>query len=186
MWESFYKDLMQRNNWDIFVIISFVILFLFFVFWGGYSKLLTNTISIYITTALIKEVPIIYSSVHQIDKIQGLSYSSKIFISGLFVVGIFMAISWGLAFLGRGAASSTSFFSGWWKNLILAFFQAGLAASIILNYLDPLLASYVSWSIREFFIGEIVRILWFILPLIVLIIIGKLFNNSAIAHKRHG
>ncbi len=143
-----------------------------------YGKIINNLISIYVTSALIEGVPFGQKLIDQISESRDPNYSIKMIFLAILIVGIFIVVSWGVALRGDHRQHRTRWLSDWWKVVAVGFAQAGLLASIALRYLDVLLASQISWTIRSLFIGEIAKVIWFLLPIVVLIIVSKLSNDE--------
>lgn len=165
------------NSLDILVLAAFTGVFLLSLFFLSYGKIINNVISIYVTAALLEGVPFSRKLIEQISESRDPNYSVKMILLGILIIGLFVVVSWGVAQSG-GRQGHTNWLSDWWKALVLGFAGAGLLTSIVLGYLDTLLASQISWSIRKIFIGEIAKIIWFLLPIAVLIIASKLGNSE--------
>lgn len=166
------------NSLDILVIVAFTGIFLLSIFILPYGKIINNVISIYVTSALLEGVPLSRRMIEQISESRDPNYSVKMIMLGILISGVFVVVSWGVAQSSGRGRGHANWLSRWWKMLMLGFAQAGLLTSIVLGYLDTLLASQISWSMRKIFIGEIAKIIWFLLPIAVLIIASKLDNNE--------
>lgn len=168
----------SSSSLDVLVLVMFIIIFLLSIFFLPYGKIINNIISIYVTSALIEGVTSSRKLIDQISKSNDPNYSVKMILLGILIIGIFVVVSWGVSMRGNHIEHNTNWLSDWWKVLLVSFAQVGLLVSIVLSYLDSLLASQISWSIRKIFIGEISKIFWFLLPIAVLIIVSKLGDKK--------
>lgn len=170
------------SNLDILVIVVFSTIFLLSMFFLSYGRIISNIISVYVTLALIEGVPFSRKLIEQVGELGDPLYNIKMILLGILIIGIFALVSRQIfRHIVYGQAHINWLFN-WWKLLILEFAQAGLFVSIALGYFDSILASYISWSIRKIFIGETAKMIWFLLPIVILIATngtsGKEKNDS--------
>lgn len=167
----------SHSTSDALVFIIFLFLFLASVFIFSYRRIIDNVISIYVTSALIEGVPYSRRLMSQINQSGDPTYFAKMLLLGILVVGIFILVSWGVSERGE-RHGATQWLTDWWKIFPLAFAQTGLFFSITLGYLDPLWSSAISWSSRKVFIGEIAKIVWFLMPIAFMILASKLSSSG--------
>lgn len=169
-----------NNTTDALVIVIFAVLFLGSIFIFSYRRIINNVISIYVTAALINGVPASHRFILGTTQLNNdPSYMTKMVTFGVITAALFMFVSWGVSERGGHDDGANNRLSNWSKIIPLSFFQAGLLFTIVLNYLDPFWASSISWSIRRIFISETAKIVWFLLPMVFLTIVSKLFNKDA-------
>ncbi|MDP3244166.1 MAG: hypothetical protein Q8M83_00725 [bacterium] len=168
----------SSSNLDILVIATFAAVFLLSTFFLSYGRIINNVISIYVTSALIEGVPFSRRLIEQISESRDPNYNVKMILLGILIMGIFVVVSWGVSQRTAHGQDHTSWLSDSWKVLILGFVQAGLLTSVVLGYLDSILASQISWSMRKIFIGETAKIIWFLLPIAVLIVVSKMSGRE--------
>ncbi len=169
-----------NSTTDALVIVIFVCLFLGSIFIFSYRRIINNVISIYVTAALINGVSASHRFILGTAQLNNdPNYMTKVVTFGVITAALFMFVSWGVSERGGHDDSANKRLSNWWKIITLSFFQAGLLFTVILNYFDPFWASSISWSIRRVFISETAKIIWFLLPMVFLTIVSKLFNKDA-------
>lgn len=169
------------SNLNILVIFVFSAIFLLSAFFLSYGRIVNNIISLYVTLAIIEGVPLIRGLIEQVDERDPL-YNIKMILLGILIIGIFALVSRRIFQHTVYGQAHINWWFNWWKVLILEFAQAGLFVSIMLRYFDSILASYVSWSIRKIFIGEIAKMIWFLLPIVILIAINKISDKEEGGH----
>lgn len=166
------------SNLDILVIVVFSTIFLLSVFFLSYGRIVNNIISLYVTLALIEGVPFSRRLIEQVDELRDPFYNIKMILLGILIIGIFALVSRRIFQHTVYGQAHINWLANWWKVLILEFAQAGLFVSMALGYFDSILASYISWSIRKIFIGKTAKMIWFLLPIIILIATNKMSGQE--------
>lgn len=169
------------SNLNILVIFVFSAIFLLSIFFLSYGRIVNNIISLYVTLAIIEGVPLSRGLIEQVDERDPL-YNIKMILLGILIIGIFALVSRRIFQHTVYGQAHINWLPNWWKVLILEFAQAGLFISIMLGYFDSILASYISWSIRKIFIGETAKIIWFLLPIVILIATNKMSEKEDGGH----
>lgn len=150
-------------SWDLFIFLFFIIGSLLYGFSLGRDRIIVILVSVYMALAVVGNAPII----NQFKLAFNVNDSYVLRIS--FFLGVFVVLFF---FLSRGALLKTigesSSGGAWWQVIVFSILQVGLLISITLSFLPVDMLRSFSQFTRDFFISDIGKSCWLILPIVVM------------------
>lgn len=154
-------------SWDIFIIFFFIAAAFLYGLSLGLNRILIILISIYLSLALIDYFPFTNATLPEIKIGGGISLRVTLFIGVVLVLFFFLSRSALLkAFKG---GSDGAFF----QILIFSVLHVGLLISVVLSYMPESFNHNLSPLTNTLFIDKTARFVWIFLPIIAMIMLGK-------------
>lgn len=155
---------LSTPSWDLLILVVFLVGISVYIFKLGRDRAFIMLLSTYLALALVSKIDIIMRGV-------GLSFDFNFNNQAIaFLLGLF------LAFWIISKSSLTSVFNrgpsgSWFHTLVIGFLQIGLSFSIIVAFLSKEEIENMSLFVKSFFIDDMARSFWLVIPFIVIILI---------------
>ncbi len=165
----------SASGWDLFIILIFLIAVLIYGFFLGRNRMIVLLLSSYFSLTITQAIP--WERMNSFGWLgieQGPSSSLKILIFIGFILLFYFLIprsvlSSTLRIKKRGNAS-------WIQLFVLSIVQVGLLAMVIFSFLPSGNTNNLNSSIKKIFIGPEAQFIWFLLPVLVMVLIKRKKN----------
>lgn len=155
-------------SWDLFIFLFFIVGALLYGFSLGRDRIIVILVSVYMALAVVGNAPIVNKMNLAFHVNESIVLKISFFL-GIFVVLFFL--------LSRSALLKTigdnSSGGAWWQVIVFSILQIGLLISITMSFLPPEMLGSFSQFTRDFFISDIGKSCWLILPIVVMAISPK-------------
>ncbi|EKD32734.1 MAG: hypothetical protein ACD_76C00156G0001 [uncultured bacterium] len=146
-------------NWDLFLILFFVVASLLYGISLGRDRLIVIMVSVYMALAVVSFIPFIQPVASGVAG--GLFAVRMTAFLGLFILLFFFLSQTALlsalgSKIGRGPI---------WHIMLLSILHAGLLISVTLSFFPQSITDALSVSTRNFFISDFAKAVWIILPI---------------------
>lgn len=155
-------------SWDIFIIFFFIAAAFLYGLSLGLNRILIILISIYLSLALIDYFPFTNATLPEIKIGGGISLRVTLFIGVVLVLFFFLSRS-ALLKAFKGGADGSFF-----QILIFSILHVGLLISVVLSYMPESFNHNLSPLTHTLFIDKTARFVWIFLPIIAMIMLGKI------------
>lgn len=149
-------------NWDLFILLLFVVGALLYGLSLGRDRVIVILVSVYMALAVVANAPVL----RDLNVLQlGIndSYVLKIgFFLGTFVV-LFFLLSRSALLKTIGSSNAPG---SWWQTIVFSVLQVGLLISISLSFLPAEAVNQLTPFTREVFLSYWGRSAWIILPVL--------------------
>ncbi len=153
-------------TWDLFIWIFFIVAAFLYGISLGRDRIIVIMVGLYMALAIVGNTPFLQNFTAQID-IQGFGLRFSIFV-GLFIIFFFIlsrsALSEALDGIRRRRRSN------WAQATIMSVLHVGLLISIVLSFLPADALTVLTPFTRKFFLSDMSRFLWLILPVVAMIL----------------
>lgn len=156
-------------SWDLFVIIGFFAAVFIYGWSVGKNRLFAILISTYFSYTIVQVVPW--------EKLP-LDIRSNSTLSN-YEIFLFFAIMLALLFLlpqssfGSTLRLHKRVHGRWYEIFILSILQIGLLICLIVSFLPNKMVLDLNLLVRKYFTGEIMKFIWFSLPIVALVLMGR-------------
>lgn len=154
-------------SWDIFIIFFFIVAAFLYGLSLGLNRILIILISIYLSLALIDYFPFTNATLPEIKIGGGISLRVTLFIGVVLALFFFLSRS-ALLKAFKGGADGSFF-----QILIFSILHVGLLISVVLSYMPESFNYSLSPLTRTLFIDKTARFVWIFLPIIAMIMLGR-------------
>lgn len=154
-------------NWDIFIILFFIVAAFLYGLSLGLNRILIILISIYLSLTLIDNFPFKNATLPEIKFGNGISLKVTLFIGIVLVLFFFLSRSALLKAFGKGADGS------FFQILLFSILHVGLLISVILSYMPGGFTEKLSPLTHTLFLDQPARFIWVFLPIIAMIVLGR-------------
>lgn len=152
-------------TWDLFILIFFAAFVVLFGLTLGRSRILTVLLSTYTGLAVVSNLPYITP---EVSEKFGLG---PVFVLKLVVFGAVLVVSF--FFLARMGILPETGVAHLPHIALFSVLQAGLLISIILSFVPSSTAGSLAGITRTFFISDIARFLWILVPIVAMFLIKR-------------
>lgn len=167
--EEFVKTLDFSNpTWDLFILIFFVAVALFYGLSLGRDRILVILVSIYMALAVIANAPFLEKFTTSITINEAFAFRVSAFV-GIFLVTFFLLSRSGLMKTLGAAGRSGS----WWQVILFSFLHVGLLISVTLSFLPDEVAARLAPITKTIFVSEGGRFVWIVAPILLLALVRE-------------
>jgi hypothetical protein len=163
----------KTPSWDLFVFLFWAVASIFYAFSAGRGRIIGLLMSLYITKLLVLQAPWLATAINQ--KFPSTLSSLQQLITFLIIFILIFILLSRYAFhtsADRGHLASIPF------ALIFSVLQVGLLINTVLGYL-ALSGQTFSPLVTTIFLSANANFIWLILPLLFLILLGRLVSSPS-------
>ncbi|MBI4133522.1 hypothetical protein HY478_02825 [Candidatus Uhrbacteria bacterium] len=166
---EFVKTLDFSNpTWDLFILIFFVAVAIFYGLSLGRDRILVILVSIYMALAVIANAPFLEKFTTSITINEAFAFKVTAFV-GMFLVTFFLLSRSGLMkTLGASGARGS-----WWQVILFSFLHVGLLISVTLSFLPGEVAARLAPITKTIFVSEGGRFVWIVAPILVMALVRE-------------
>lgn len=155
-------------TWDLFIVLFFIIASLIYGVSLGRDRILVILVSIYMSLAIVNHIPFLTglnSAGVSVNDTFALRVS--VFLGVFILLFFFLSHSALIKAFGHGAGQGR-----FWQVMIFSFLHVGLLISVTLSFFPANLATILSPFTQAFFMSDIARAAWVILPVVAMALFG--------------
>lgn len=179
---EFYKSFLDHfhsfnwhaPSWDLFIVLGWIIAAVMYAFAAGRGRIMSILVSVFMAKLLVIEAPFIGDEISRRANFSGSPWQQLVVFLVLFLL-IFMFMS-RYAFRGAGDSRNVAAFP---FTVVFALAQVGLLINIIVGYLPSGVIQNFSPMVRFIFVDYPANFVWLILPLLLLVVFGKLISDRS-------
>ncbi|MDD5726743.1 MAG: hypothetical protein PHC53_05080 [Patescibacteria group bacterium] len=150
-------------SWDLFIFLFFIVGSLLYGFSLGRDRIIVILVSVYMALAVVGNAPIINQLNVAFNINDNIVLRISFFLSIFVVLFFLLSRSALLKTIGESSASGA-----WWQVILFSILQVGLLISITMSFLPSEMLQSFSQFTRDFFISDIGKSCWLILPIVVM------------------
>jgi hypothetical protein len=166
---GFFQTLNFSNpTWDLFILIFFVVVAVFYGLSLGRDRIVGILVSIYMALAVVAHAPFLAEFTTSITINEAFAFRFTVFI-GLFLLIFFLLSRSGVArTLGSGGQLGS-----WWQIMLFSFLHVGLLISVVLSFLPIDVAEHLAPITRTVFASDNARFFWLVAPILAMAVIPE-------------
>jgi len=150
-------------SWDLFIFLFFIVGSLLYGFSLGRDRIIVILVSVYMALAVVGNAPIINQLNLAFNINDNIVLRISFFLSVFVVLFFLLSRSALLKTIGENSSAGA-----WWQVIVFSILQVGLLISITMSFLPVDMLRSFSQFTRDFFISDIGKSCWLILPIVVM------------------
>lgn len=164
----FFQSLNFSNpTWDLFILLFFVVVAIFYGISLGRDRIIGILVSIYMALAVVAYAPYLDSFTASVTINEAFALRFSVFL-GLFLIVFFLLSRSGISkTMGSGKLGS------WWQIIVFSFLHVGLLISVVLSFLPGDVANNLAPITRALFVSEQARFFWLVAPILAMALIRE-------------
>lgn len=155
-------------TWDLFILIFFVVASLIYGISLGRDRIIVILVSIYMSLAIVNYIPFVAEFNARISVNDAFALRVTVFLGVFILLFFFLSHSALMRTLGHGATQGK-----FWQVMVFSFLHVGLLISVTLSFFPSDLAGILSPFTRAFFLSNIARAMWVLLPVLAMALLGR-------------
>ena len=154
-------------SWDLFIVLFFIVASLIYGISLGRDRIIVILVAIYMSLAIVNYIPFLSTFNANISVNDAFALRVSVFLGIFIILFFFLAHSALIRTLGHGATQGKL-----WQVMIFSFLHVGLLISVTLSFFPTELADVLSPLTQMFFVSDIARAVWVLLPVMVMALFG--------------
>lgn len=163
----------HNPTWDAFILLFWIIVSIIYSFSAGRGRIICILVAVYMSELIVIQAPFLGNGAAQ--HLNVALYLGRLVVFLVMFLLFFMVLS---KYVFRTSLEHRGM-SSWLFSFLFSLLQVGFLISVVLSFLPVVTQQSFSSSIQTLFITSTAQFIWLLLPMIFLVVAGRLNREPA-------
>jgi hypothetical protein len=162
---------LHNPTWDAFIILFWIIVSIIYSFSAGRGRIISILVAVYMSELIVIQAPFLGNSAAQ--HLNLALYLGRLIVFLVMFLLFFLVLS---KYVFRTSLEHRGM-SSWLFSFLFSLLQVGFLISVVLSFLPVATQQTFSTSIQTLFITSTAQFIWLLLPMVFLVVAGRLVKE---------